>query len=432
VARALNWLGRDRERFREVVEQEFKDMPGTTMQHACTSAIQYKPADVRRDIDNLKAALAGANVAEGFLTAVAPASAVFNGVNEFYGSEREYIFALAEALRQEYLEVYEAGLVVQVDDAVLANMYDHLVQQSPQHYRKWAELRVEALNHALRGIPEDRVRYHVCFGSWHLPHMSDAPLEDIVDLILLVRAGAYSLEAANPRHEHEWRVWQNAKLPAGKILIPGVITHHLVTVEHPQVVADRIVRFAKIVGRENVIAGSDCGFAQAEHVQRVHPTVMWAKFESLAAGARLATANCGARLEIVAAPQIRPVVAGAGPERLPGRSIIRRAKSGPQRPKAAGGFDVIQARVRVLHFLMSGSAQAGVAAKAARSCRARFRRPATGPASMASWISISTLSCTKTQRNCRGRPTRVSPRTTSSCPLAMACGAPSVGSATTS
>ncbi len=292
---SLNWLGRDRERFREVVEQEFKDMPGTTMQHACTSAIQYKPADVRRDIDNLKAALAGANVAEGFLTAVAPASAVFNGVNEFYGSEREYIFALAEALRQEYLEVYEAGLVVQVDDAVLANMYDHLVQQSPQHYRKWAELRVEALNHALRGIPEDRVRYHVCFGSWHLPHMSDAPLEDIVDLILLVRAGAYSLEAANPRHEHEWRVWQNAKLPAGKILIPGVITHHLVTVEHPQVVADRIVRFAKIVGRENVIAGSDCGFAQAEHVQRVHPTVMWAKFESLAAGARLATAELWGR-----------------------------------------------------------------------------------------------------------------------------------------
>jgi 5-methyltetrahydropteroyltriglutamate--homocysteine methyltransferase len=292
---SLRWLGRDAERFKELVEQEFKDMPGTIMQHACTGAIQYKPGDVRRDVENLKAALAHSNVAEGFLTVVAPASAVFNGVNEFYSGEREYIFALAEALRQEYLEVYKAGLVVQVDDAVLANMYDHLVQQSPQHYRKWAELRVEALNHALRDIPEDRVRYHVCFGSWHLPHMSDAPLEDIVDLILMVKAGAYSLEAANPRHEHEWRVWQNAKLPPGKVLIPGVITHHVVTVEHPQVVADRIVRYAKIVGRENVIAGSDCGFAQSEQVQRVHPTVMWAKFEALAAGARLATAELWGR-----------------------------------------------------------------------------------------------------------------------------------------
>ena len=286
---SLDWLGRDRDRFKEVVEEEFKGMAGTLALHACTGAIHYKPADVRRDIENLKSALAATNAAEGFVTAVAPASAVFNGVNEFYSSEREYILALAEALREEYLEIYRAGLIVQVDDAVLANMYDHLVQQSPQAYRKWAELRVEALNHALRDIPEDRVRYHVCFGSWHLPHMSDAPLEDIVDLILMVRAGAYSLEAANPRHEHEWRVWQKAKLPPGKILIPGVITHHIMTVEHPQVVADRIVRFANIVGRENVIAGSDCGFAQSEHVQRVHPTVMWAKFESLAAGARLAT-----------------------------------------------------------------------------------------------------------------------------------------------
>ena len=285
------WLGRDRDRFPEAVAAEFKDMPGTTMEHACVGPIQYDTRDVRRDIDNLKAALKGVDVVEAFHTVVAPASAVFNGVNEFYGSEREYIFALAEALRQEYLEVYKAGLVIQVDDAVLANMYDHLVQKSPQHYRKWAELRVEALNHALRDIPADRVRYHVCFGSWHLPHMSDAPLEDIVDLVLMVNAGAYSLEAANPRHEHEWRVWQKVKLPDGKILVPGVITHHVMTVEHPQVVADRLVRYARIVGRENIIAGSDCGFAQAEQVQRVYPGIMWAKFEALAAGARLATAE---------------------------------------------------------------------------------------------------------------------------------------------
>jgi 5-methyltetrahydropteroyltriglutamate--homocysteine methyltransferase len=291
----MDWLGRDRERFPEVIANEFKGSASSSSSLgalACTSAIRYeKPADVQRDTQNLKAALAGSHTTEGFLTVVAPASAVFNAVNEFYGSEREYVFALAEAMREEYMEVYKSGLVIQVDDAVLANMYDHLVQQSPQHYRKWAELRVEALNHALRDIPEDRLRYHVCFGSWHLPHVADAPLEDIVDIILQVKAGAYSLEAANPRHEHEWRVWQNGRLPPGKILIPGVITHHVVTVEHPQVVADRIVRYARIVGRENVIAGSDCGFAQVDTLQRVHPSVMWAKYEALAAGARLATAE---------------------------------------------------------------------------------------------------------------------------------------------
>jgi 5-methyltetrahydropteroyltriglutamate--homocysteine methyltransferase len=210
------------------------------------------------------------------------------------------MFALAEALRHEYMEIHKAGFIVQVDDAVLANMYDFLWKQSPQTYRKWAELRIEALNHALRDIPEDRVRYHVCFGSWHLPHTSDAPLENIVDLILQVKAGAYSLEAANPRHEHEWRVWQKTKLPPGKILIPGVITHHIITVEHPQVIADRIVRYARVVGRENVIAGSDCGFAQTEFLARVHPTVMWAKFEALAAGARLATEELWGRAPAVA------------------------------------------------------------------------------------------------------------------------------------
>jgi 5-methyltetrahydropteroyltriglutamate--homocysteine methyltransferase len=199
------------------------------------------------------------------------------------------VFAIAEALREEYLEIYNSGLVLQVDDAVLANMYDELVQESPKHYRDWAELRVEALNHALRGIPEDRVRYHICFGSWHMPHVADAPLEAIVDLMLSVRAGAYSIEAGNVRHEHEWRVWEKIKLPPGKILIPGVITHHTTTVEHPRLVADRIVQFARLVGRENVIAGTDCGFAQSEGVQRVHPQVMWAKLEALAEGARIAS-----------------------------------------------------------------------------------------------------------------------------------------------
>ncbi|HVY81810.1 MAG TPA: cobalamin-independent methionine synthase II family protein [Steroidobacteraceae bacterium] len=288
-AAPMDWLGRDRERFPEVIAEEFKGMGQVSSKYVCTAPIRYAPEAVRRDIDNLKAALAPTRAVEGFLTAVAPASGVFNGTNEFYSSERDYIFALAEALREEYRAIHESGLIVQVDDAVLANMYDFLSQKSPKHYRDWAELRVAALNHALRDIPEDRIRYHVCFGSWHVPHTSDAPLEDIVDLILTVRAGAYSLEAANPRHEHEWRVWQKVKLPPGKILIPGVVTHHIITVEHPRVVADRIVKYANIVGRENVIAGTDCGFAQTELISRVHPSVMWAKFQSLAEGARLAT-----------------------------------------------------------------------------------------------------------------------------------------------
>ena len=293
---ARDWLGRERERFPELVEAEFGGRYVKRPVQACVGPIQYQAIGaVQRDAWNLKEAISGTGATEGFLTVVAPASAAFNAIDDFYHNERDYVMAMAETLRQEYLEVYRAGLIVQVDDAVLANMYDYLVQKSPQHYRRWAELRVDALIHALRDIPADRVRYHVCFGSWHLPHTVDAPLEEIVDLILQVPAQAYSLEAANPRHEHEWRVWERVKLPPGKILIPGVITHHIVTVEHPQVIADRIVRFARIVGRENVIAGSDCGFAQVETIARVHPKVMWAKFEALAAGARLATAELWGR-----------------------------------------------------------------------------------------------------------------------------------------
>ena len=188
--------------------------------------------------------------------------------------------------------VHRVGLHDRGDEVVLLEV-EHLdlVEKSPENYRQWAGLRIEALNHALEGIPEDRIRYHVCFGSWHVPHLADAPLEEIVGFILSVRAGAYSIEAANPRHEHEWRVWESRKLPEGKILIPGVVTHHTMTVEHPRLVADRILRFANLVGRENVIAGTDCGFAQTEMVQRVPPSVMWAKFEALVEGARLASAE---------------------------------------------------------------------------------------------------------------------------------------------
>ena len=284
------WLGRDRFRFREFMQKEFPRGAAGIPGHVCVGPIKYRGQDdLRRNIADLKAALASSNATEGFFTAVAPASTGYDAENQFYKDERDYVFAIAEALREEYLEIYKSGFVLQVDDAVLVNMYDELVQKSPRHYRDWAELRVEALNHALRGIPEDRVRYHICFGSWHVPHMADAPLEAIVDLMLSVRAGAYSIEAGNVRHEHEWRVWEKVKLPPGKILIPGVITHHTTTVEHPRLVADRLIQFARIVGRENVIAGTDCGFAQMEGIQRVHQQVMWAKLEALAEGARIAS-----------------------------------------------------------------------------------------------------------------------------------------------
>jgi 5-methyltetrahydropteroyltriglutamate--homocysteine methyltransferase len=288
--RTLTWLGRDRERFRDAIAQDLPRLLTGVPTEVCTGPIAYRDREpILRNIENFQAALAPVSVEEAFLTAVAPASTAYDGGNEYYSNEKEYIYAIAEALREEYQAIHKAGVLLQVDDAVLANMYDELVQTSPQRYREWANLRIEALNHALTGIPEDRIRYHVCFGSWHVPHVADAPLSEIVDLIVKVRAGAYSIEAANVRHEHEWRVWENGKLPRGKVLIPGVITHHTVTVEHPQGVADRIVRFARIVGRENVIAGSDCGFAQADMIQRVHPTVMWAKFEALVQGAEMAS-----------------------------------------------------------------------------------------------------------------------------------------------
>jgi len=285
------WLGRDRIRFAEFMAAEFPRGAKGSTGHVCVGPVKYHGhAEVRRDLENLKAAAAAADeVGELFFTAVAPASVGYDAQNEYYETEQDYVFAIADALREEYLEIYRAGVVLQVDDAVLANMFDHLTQQSPKRYREWAELRVAALNRALEGIPEDRIRYHICFGSWHVPHVADAQLEDVIDLMLKVKAGAYSIEAANVRHEHEWHVWEKVKLPAGRILIPGVITHHTVTVEHPKLVAERIVNFAKAVGRENVIAGTDCGFAQTEGIQRVHPQVMWAKFDALVEGARLAS-----------------------------------------------------------------------------------------------------------------------------------------------
>jgi 5-methyltetrahydropteroyltriglutamate--homocysteine methyltransferase len=256
----------------------------------CTAPIEYDTTALERDIANFKAALEGQDYVDAFLPVVAPASAYWLE-NEHYGTEEEFVYALADALHEEYKGIIDAGLLLQVDDAVLMHEADSIMSLggSWEDYRKWAELRVDALNHALRGLPEDRIRYHVCWGSWHGPHAYDPPLEDVVDLILRVNAGYYAMEQANARHEHEWRVWEDVKLPDGKKLIPGVVTHHTNVVEHPELVAQRLTRLAKLVGRENVLGGTDCGFAQGSFIQRVHPEIQWAKLAALAEGARLAT-----------------------------------------------------------------------------------------------------------------------------------------------
>jgi 5-methyltetrahydropteroyltriglutamate--homocysteine methyltransferase len=256
----------------------------------CTGPLTYDRAAIDRDIANFKAALEGLDTVDAFLPVVAPASAYWLQ-NEHYDSDEEFVFALADALREEYRAIVDAGLLVQVDDAVLMHEADTMMSrgESWDDYRRWADLRVRALNHALEGLPEDRVRYHVCWGSWHGPHAFDPPLKDVVDLILAVNAGYYAMEQANARHEHEWRVWEDVSLPPGKKLIPGVVTHHTNVVEHPELVAQRLIRLANVVGRENVLAGTDCGFAQGSFIQRVHPEIQWAKLAALADGARIAS-----------------------------------------------------------------------------------------------------------------------------------------------
>jgi 5-methyltetrahydropteroyltriglutamate--homocysteine methyltransferase len=284
--------GADRTRFAEFyAELDARETPATISESICVGPIKYTgQAALQRDIDNFKTALKGVNVEEGFLPVAAPASVIPDRKNEHYTSDEECLRAIAEAMRTEYRMIVDAGFILQLDDARTAVTYDRMVPPGTlQDYRKWVGMHVELLNHALEGIPEDRVRYHVCWGSWPGPHTTDVPLKDIVDLILQVRVGAYVIEGANPRHEHEWKVWRDAKLPAGRVLVPGVISHATNIVEHPELVAERIVRLASVVGRENVIAGTDCGFAQGPFYRRVHPSIMWAKLEALAEGARLAS-----------------------------------------------------------------------------------------------------------------------------------------------
>ena len=211
--------------------------------------------------------------------------------DEHYATDEEFVYALADVLHEEYRAIVESGAFLQVDDAVLMHEADTMASrgQSYEEYRAWARLRVEALNHALRGLPEDRIRYHVCFGSWHGPHAYDPPLRDSIDLVLAVQAKYYLIEQANPRHEHEWKIWQDVTLPDGKVLVPGVVTHHTNVVEHPELVAQRLVRLANVVGRDRVMAGTDCGFAQGAFMHRVHEEIQWAKLAALVEGARIAS-----------------------------------------------------------------------------------------------------------------------------------------------
>ncbi len=294
----MKFLGRERLRFKQYYEDSMRAMRTRTAtrnfiakQWVCTGPIEYTDegrAAVRRDAANLAAAVRGQHVTDAFLPVAAPCSIAPSYANEYYKSEEEFLFALADAQHEEYKIIVDAGLLLQVDDAILTNLHDAVVD-SGRDYRKWVAMNIAALNHALRGIPEDRVRYHLCWGSWTGPHTSDVPLPELVDLLLTINAQGYSIEGANPRHEHEWKVWEKTKLPDGKILIPGCISHAISHIEHPELIAERIVRLADLVGRENLIASSDCGFAQGAGLARQPVDIVWAKFDSLAEGAALAS-----------------------------------------------------------------------------------------------------------------------------------------------
>ncbi len=292
---------RDKKRFadayREIdgTAQNAATSPGPSQSQmastVCNGPITYRGrAAVETDIANFKAALSSKGFEEAFIPAVAPGTIELQRANHFYKTEEEFLYAIADAMKIEYKMIVDAGFILQIDDPRIVTEYDSTdPAPSPEEYRRFATVRIEALNHALAGLPEDRVRYHLCWGSWHGPHTTAAPLREIAPVILQIKAGAFSVEAANPRHEHEYHVWENIKLPDGKIIIPGVIAHTTNCVEHPELVAERILRYAKIVGRENVIAGVDCGFAQGLATARVHSSIMWEKFRMLAEGARLAS-----------------------------------------------------------------------------------------------------------------------------------------------
>ncbi len=257
----------------------------------CTGPVEYVGQEIlQREIETVKAAAAKHNIEEVFMTAVSPSDVEGQQTNQFYDSDEAYLYAIADAIHHEYQAIVDAGLILQIDDPRLLTYYISRPDLSVEDCRRWAKVRVEALNHALNGLPTDRVRFHTCYGINIGPRVHEMNLADIVDIMLDVNAGAYLFEAGNPRHEHEWTVWQDVKLPDGKIIIPGVISHSTPLVEHPELIAQRLTRFANIVGRENVMGGSDCGFASfAATEQEIHPSIVWAKFANLAEGARIAS-----------------------------------------------------------------------------------------------------------------------------------------------
>jgi 5-methyltetrahydropteroyltriglutamate--homocysteine methyltransferase len=284
--------GVDRTRFPEFyADLDSRDKVETVMDSVAVKPITYTgEAELKLDIDNFQAALRGVTVEEAFLPVAAPPSVIPDRKNEHYASDDDLQQAIGDAMHTEYKMIIDTGFLVQLDDARAAVSYDRMVPpRTLSEYRTWLAKQIEITNHAIKGLPRAKIRYHICWGSWPGPHTSDVPFKDIADLILKVRAGAFSIELANPRHEHEWRLWQHLKLPQDAVLIPGVISHATNIVEHPELVAERIVRLARLVGRENVIASTDCGFAQVTYFARVHPSIMWAKLEALVAGARLAS-----------------------------------------------------------------------------------------------------------------------------------------------
>ena len=256
----------------------------------CVGPLTWRDRAYENDIANLKAAMSRVSVEEGFLPSPSPGIIISRIPNEYYKSEEEYLFAVADVMKEEYQAITNAGLVLQIDAPDAAMSWAVQYWETMDDFRKGMQLRIEALNHALEGIPEESVRYHVCWGNNENPHTTDVELKQIVDIVLTAKAACYSIEAANPRHAHEWQVWEDVKLPEGKALMPGVIDSLTLFVEHPELVAQRIVQYAKLVGRENVIAGTDCGFGTgATTTPPVHPEIVLAKLRSLSEGARIAS-----------------------------------------------------------------------------------------------------------------------------------------------
>jgi len=286
-----NWADRrDWNKFHEAYMDPHSGfgLPEQFMTHyspVVTGPIKYKGQEaIQRDIANLKAGLKAAGIEGGWMNSVAPASCS-RFASEYYKTEEELMYACADAMREEYKAIIDAGLSLQLDDPAIGESWDQSKEEpSVEGYRRYTKLCLDALNHAIRGLPADRIRFHLCWGSWHGPHSTDIPMKHLVDLMLGVNAGAYSFEAANVRHEHEWKLWKDVKLPAGKVLMPGVVSHSTNLIEHPEIVADRIVHYAEAVGRENVVASTDCGLGG-----RVHPQIAWTKLEALSQGAKLAT-----------------------------------------------------------------------------------------------------------------------------------------------